>query len=555
MGSLRRIVRLATVVIALPLAMACGAPPGPRAGAAPSPTAAPPSASEAVPTQRFASPTLSPASFDDPQRKERLVTAAPALAALVKAEQEAQKLPGLTVGVVVDGELVVHAASGVRDVERSLPIERGTVFEIASVTKTFTAAAVLALRDEGRLELDDPIARHLPALAGVVYPNRDDPPITIRHLLTHTSGLPMSGRFAYDADRAPTAEEVLRSFDGLGLEAAPGERYAYSNVGFTVLALLVERTGKAPFERFVTDRVLSPLKMSASGFAPDAAIRATGYEREKGELRVARSKKRGGAGGSGGLWSSMDELTRFVAFQLDAWPAGAGVESGPVRRSTRRESHTLQASRGLKVRRSEQATEAEARGIGLGWQVYEDCTFDRVAWHNGRTAGFSSAIYLVPSRGVGVIVLANGEGDPDKVARGVLTKLSEAGALTERTERASEALLSAAKRAVELRAAWDDAAHAKLFSPAHRAAAPADKLRAYFALSVQRHGACRFERVLEVSAPGELVLGYACDKGAIEVEIEGSPVGAVEIAKLKLVSRGIDGAEPRREAPPPSKCR
>jgi CubicO group peptidase (beta-lactamase class C family) len=496
-----------------------------------------------------------PSAFEDAQRGERFRALAPTVDALVKTEQEAQRLPGLTVGVVVDGMLVLQAASGVRDVERGLPIERSTLFEIASVTKTFTTTAVLALRDQGRLELDDPIARHLPELAGVVYPNGDDPPISIRHLLTHTSGLPNTGRFAYDADSAPTAGEVLRSFEGLGLESSPGERFSYSNVGFTVLALLVERIAKAPYERYVGERVLSPLGMASSGFAPAAATKATGYERDKGEVRAARSKKRGGAGGSGGLWSSVDDLSRFVAFQLDAWPARAGAESGPVRRSTRRESHTLQANRGLKVRRSEQATDIETRGVGLGWQVYEDCTFDRVAWHNGKTSGFSSAIYLVPANGVGVIVLSNGDGDADKVARGVLAKLSEAGVLIERTPRASEAFLSSAKRAVDLRAQWDEAAHRALFSPAHRAALPAAKLRAYFEASLRRHGACRFERVLEVRAPGEVVLRYACDKGAIEAEVEGSSVGAIEVARLKLVSRGIEGSEESDRPARPSKCR
>src|SRR5581483_5405684 len=103
------------------------------------------------------------------------------------------KLPGVAVGVVIDGELAYAKGFGVTDQAKKTPIDADSVFGLASITKPFTALTVLALRDEGRVSLDDPLVKWVPEASGIVYPTRDAPPITIRHLLQHTAGLPGDG--------------------------------------------------------------------------------------------------------------------------------------------------------------------------------------------------------------------------------------------------------------------------------------------------------------------------------------------------------------------------
>ncbi|HEU4767576.1 MAG TPA: serine hydrolase domain-containing protein [Pyrinomonadaceae bacterium] len=133
--------------------------------------------------RRFAEGTVPPPKFADPERKQKLAAAFPEIEKLFTAFVERQQMPGAVMGIIVDGELAWVKAHGIREVERKSPVTPDTVFRIASMTKSFTAMAILKLRDDGRLSLDDPVARYVPALADLPYPTKDSPAITIRHLL------------------------------------------------------------------------------------------------------------------------------------------------------------------------------------------------------------------------------------------------------------------------------------------------------------------------------------------------------------------------------------
>jgi CubicO group peptidase (beta-lactamase class C family) len=126
----------------------------------------------------------------DPSDRAKVLAALPAVEKHFLAQFEKQKLAGLAVGIVLGGELVHGRGFGVRDMASKAPVDVDTVFRIASLTKSFTAMAVLKLRDEGRLSLDDPADRYIPELAAVAYPTRDSARITIRQLLTHSAGFP-----------------------------------------------------------------------------------------------------------------------------------------------------------------------------------------------------------------------------------------------------------------------------------------------------------------------------------------------------------------------------
>src|SRR5690606_11229156 len=129
---------------------------------------------------------------------------------------------------------------GMRDPARGLPVETDTVFGVGSISKTITALAILKLRDEGRLALDRPAAEILPELSRLSYPTADSPAITIRQLLTHTSGLPRMGNFPEYPSTPPSRAEFLATLEGMALERPPGERRHYSNLGVQLLGPIVE---------------------------------------------------------------------------------------------------------------------------------------------------------------------------------------------------------------------------------------------------------------------------------------------------------------------------
>jgi hypothetical protein len=156
-------------------------------------------------------------------------------------------IPGLAYGIVIDEEVVLAKGLGLRDVATSAPVDVDTVFRIASMTKSFTALAILKLRDAGKLSLDDPVARYVPEVGTRQLPTSDSGPITIRHLLSHTAGLPEDN---------PQGDRVLDDARGLSawlkagvpFASATGTEFEYSNLGFMILGSVVTRVSGQPFQ-------------------------------------------------------------------------------------------------------------------------------------------------------------------------------------------------------------------------------------------------------------------------------------------------------------------
>jgi CubicO group peptidase (beta-lactamase class C family) len=193
--------------------------------------AAPPTTTE-LPDMRVAAHSRAEAESCD-ARRARLASAMLDVESMVTDRLAALAIPGAAVAVLDRGQLLWAREYGVRDLKQPDPVTRHTVFRIGSITKTMTAMAFLVLRDADRIALDAPAARFLPELEGIIYPTADSPRITLRHLLTHTSGLPRVGRFDYaSARQTPVSEsEILAAIRGLRLEYAPGIKNQYSNLG------------------------------------------------------------------------------------------------------------------------------------------------------------------------------------------------------------------------------------------------------------------------------------------------------------------------------------
>src|SRR5688500_1522918 len=170
---------------------------------------------------------MEPARFTDPARAEKLKAAFGDIDKMFREFATREHVPGAAWGVIVDGRLVHVGTTGVRDISNRDPVDTTTVFRIASMTKSFTALAILKLRDEGKLSLDDPAERYVPELATLAYPTTDSPRITVRHLLSHAEGFPEDNPWG-DQQLAITDEQMSALMRrGIPFSNAPGVAYEY----------------------------------------------------------------------------------------------------------------------------------------------------------------------------------------------------------------------------------------------------------------------------------------------------------------------------------------
>ena len=214
--------------------------------------------------------------------------------------------------VALDGEVVYRKGFGLADIERGLENTPETRHRIGSLAKAFTAAIILQLVDEGRLDLDAPITDSLPAFRAD-YAER----ITLHHLLSHTSGLGSNSPDRNDRERQRpyTPDEVVQLANIGGLLHEPGSRYRYSNIGYNLLAAIIERTEGKPFDAVLRERILDPLGMRATGLLssdPNPQDRSSSYDRMSwGETEQAPQLDESFAIGAHGMYSTVDDLYRW----------------------------------------------------------------------------------------------------------------------------------------------------------------------------------------------------------------------------------------------------
>ncbi|HSB60368.1 MAG TPA: serine hydrolase domain-containing protein, partial [Vicinamibacteria bacterium] len=450
----------------------------------------------AMAPQRFA-PSLPPPAFADPGRRARLAAAVPEIDRVFREFAEHAKVPGLAYGLVIDGELAHAGAVGLRDVAAGAPPDADSVFRIASMTKSFTALAILKLRDEGRLSLDDPVARYLPELASLAYPTRDSPVLTVRHLLTHSEGFPEDNPWGDRQLAIPDARlgEWLRR--GIPFSNAPGVAFEYSNYGFALLGRIVARASGLRYRDYVDARILRPLGMTATAWEASAVAPghlAKGYRREGDDWVEEPPLGDGAFGAMGGLFSSVRDLARYVSFFLAAWPPRDDPDPGPVRRASLREMQ--QAWRAYSATATRETVEGPLRlgagGYGYGLGVSQTCRARPIVSHSGGLPGFGSQMRWLPDHGVGIVALANRTyaGPGVAIARAI-EALADTGALEARVVPPSPALRAARDAVDRLIESWDDrladglaADNLFLDRPRERRARELQDLRA-------AHGRCR----------------------------------------------------------------
>ena len=296
-------------------------------------------------------------------------------------------VPGASVLVVHDGEVVVRRAYGLADLDSDVPASPATNYRLASVTKQFTAAAILLLAEDGRLRLDDPVGRWLPSL-----PPRPAA-ATLHQLLTHTSGLVDYEDFVPSAAASQVRDaDVLRLLEPHDRTLfPPGSDYRYSNSGYALLALVVGKASGRGFPAFLRENIFLPLGMDATlarvDEGPPVMQRAYGHSFDDGAWRRTDQSPTSAVLGDGGIYSSIDDLVKWDAALYDDRLLSA---------ESRRLAFAPQV-----------ATDDPPVHYGYGWRVTGD-----TLWHSGETIGFRNVVVRWPARRLTVVVLTNRD-DPE----------------------------------------------------------------------------------------------------------------------------------------------
>lgn len=488
-------------------------------------TAAAPPPMPVMPPARFADDSGAPKPKLDPNGRAKLMAALPAVEKHFLGMFEKQELPGLAVGVVLDGELVYGHGFGARDTASKAGVDVDTVFRIASLTKSFTAMAILKLRDEGRLSLEDPADEYVPELASVAYPTRDSARITIRQLLTHSAGFPEDnpwGDRPLDTNEKAFAKLLAK---GVSFSTPPNTAFEYSNLGYTILGVIVSRASGVPYRTYVKTEILRPLGMSATVFdereVPKSRL-ALGYRRQKERLVNEVNTPDGVYAAMGGLYSSVRDLSRYAAFHLAAWPPRNDPDTGPLRRSSLREMHQLARPNRFVVGVDGSSAWGEAGGYGFGFLSFETCQFEQLVYHRGGLPGYGSALFLLPKQGVAIITLANstyanpGTGQALKI-------LAASGGLREPKAAPGPQLIAARDAVERLISRWDEASVRRRFDPSFFLGRSSMELRANLSELRVAHGNCRAPRLIDAENALRGTWNAKCDRGWIDVRITLAP--------------------------------
>ncbi|MEZ6121218.1 MAG: serine hydrolase [Pirellulaceae bacterium] len=293
--------------------------------------------------------------------------------------------PACAVLVARDGKIILQRVVGMADIEKSQPASEQTKFRIGSVTKQFTAAAVLKLQESGKLSVQDPLAKFLPD-----YPNGQN--ITLHHLLTHTSGIQSytSKPDFMQTVTEPTSEEALiDSFKNDSPEFAPGERYSYCNSGYFLLGHIVGKVSGRSFEAYLSEQFFQPLGMTNTGIhATDKSLshEATGYSIEDGRPVAAINWDMSRAGGAGAIYSTLEDLFKW----------NEAIFSGKV---------LSQASLDAAWKPT-QLNDGTTSDYGYGWMVGRHRGLKTIE-HSGGLQGFLSNLVRYPEQNVTIVAFTN----------------------------------------------------------------------------------------------------------------------------------------------------
>ena len=351
--------------------------------------------------------------FCDKQTKPAFSEAIRMIDTWLEAQRDYDHLPGISVAIVTDQEILWSKGYGMADLEKEVPSSPNTIYSICSISKLFTSVAIMQLRDAGKLRLENLVSNHLPWFnLEQQYP--DTGPITIRSLLTHSSGLPRESDYPYWSGPDfpfPSSEQVKAKLGAQKTLYPPSTYFQYSNLGLTLLGEIVTEVSGIPYQKYIQDNILTPLRLAdTSTSLPESQWRgtlATGYSALKrdgtrGMLPFFQAK---GIAPAAGFSSTVEDLARFASWQFRLLEKG---EKEILKASTLREMHRVHW-----VDPDWKTT------WGLGFFVRE-VDGQTMVGHSGGCPGYRSILNIDPHKKQAFIVMINACGvSPDKYARGI----------------------------------------------------------------------------------------------------------------------------------------
>jgi CubicO group peptidase (beta-lactamase class C family) len=322
-------------------------------------------------------------------------------------------LPGIVVGVVSDQELVWGTGFGFADLKAKLPMTPATKFRMASHSKLFTAIAIMQLREEGKLRLDDPVAKYLPWFKAKPAGD-DDGPITIEQLLSHSSGLQREAGDHWTSFEFPTADQLRHLYAERQAAFAPSVRWKYSNLAYSVAGMIIEQVSGERWADYVDRNIFKPLGMLASSVDKNVPGLAVPYGRRmpdgtREELPFVDAR---GMAAATGVTSNLEDMAKFVSAQFRRGPRGGAqvVSTGSLR-----EMHRVRS-----------VEENWTSGTALGFDItrIKDRTY---VGHGGGYPGNTTQTLIQLDDKVGVIVLTNtNDSNPSDIARQLMATVGQA---------------------------------------------------------------------------------------------------------------------------------
>jgi len=322
-------------------------------------------------------------------------------------------LPGVVVGVVSDQELVWAKGFGFADTAAKLPMTPATKFRMASHSKLFTAIAIMQLREDGKLRLDDPVAKYLPWFKAKPAGD-DDGPITIEQLLSHSSGLQREAGDHWTSFEFPTSDELRRLYADRQAAFAPSVRWKYSNLAYAVAGMIIEQVSGERWADYVDRNIFKPLGMLATSVDKNVPGLAVPYGRRMpdGSREVLPFVDARGMASATGVTSNLEDMAKFVSAQFRRGPRGGAQIVGT---GSLREMHRVRS-----------VEENWTSGTGLGFDItrIKDRTY---VGHGGGYPGNTTQTLIQLDDKMGVVVLTNtNDSNPSDIARQLIVTVGQA---------------------------------------------------------------------------------------------------------------------------------
>ncbi|MFW9854256.1 MAG: serine hydrolase [Candidatus Thorarchaeota archaeon] len=360
------------------------------------------------------------------------------LEVLISDEMVRYKVPGASIAIVKKDEIIYHQSFGARDLEKNLPVTPSTLFNIASVTKSIICLGIMKLEELGKLERHDPISKYIPCKLG--FP---DNPITIHHLMTHTSGIPeiVGGIAHLDLAMEVNVEtpfipfmnwnDFFRHINGAGdyVSEKPGNRFYYQNYGYTMLGRIIEVVSGQDLPEFIKKHILAPLQMSESTFEKDQLNKlenvSSAYKMSEREGRIVKTSyyRENEIFGyaPGGLFSSVIELANLLIMYLHRGEFHGRKLVSSDRIDTMTSMHWQEKPNSMSY--SSTIGDFGDSGYGYGLAIHENFYGHKIVHHSGSWIGASAWLAMLPDLKLGIVFLSNKHPSPRMMALSALAML------------------------------------------------------------------------------------------------------------------------------------